>query len=78
MSENTVEGTTKWFNTEKGFGFLQLPGGGLDIFIHANQLRKSGVTRSLVEGERVRFCVNQGPKGSFATDIEIVGDKNAG
>lgn len=72
MSEGAVIGHVKWFNVDKGFGFLKLPEGGLDVFCHANQLRKSGVTRSLMEGEKVKFCINQGPKGSFATDIELV------
>lgn len=73
MSEsNSVVAIVKWYNQDKGFGFLKLPEGGMDIFVHANQLRKSGVTRSLMEGEKVKFCINQGPKGSFATDIELV------
>jgi cold shock CspA family protein len=42
MSEDSfVSGIVKWFSKAKGFGFIQLPGGGLDIFVHANQLKKS-------------------------------------
>jgi len=77
MSDNVespafVYGSTKWFNAVKGFGFLQLPGGGLDVFVHANQLRKSGISRSLLEGEKVKFTLEQGPKGQFATNISLV------
>lgn len=61
----------KWFNVSKGFGFLQLPGGGLDVFVHANQLRKSGIARPLIEGEKVYCCVEMGPKGQYATSIVI-------
>lgn len=71
MSDEVISGLVKWFNTTKGFGFLQRPEGGLDIFVHANQLRKSGITRALAEGEKVRFCVCQGPKGAFATNLEV-------
>ncbi len=75
MSDALVSGTCKWFDAKKGFGFLQIPGGTLDIFVHADQLRKSGVTRVLNEGEKVLFCVNQGPKGQFATTISFPEDK---
>ena len=67
-----VQGTIKWFNRDKGFGFIQLPGGGVDIFVHANQLRKSGIERALVEGEKVSFSTSKGPKGSFAVDISLL------
>ena len=70
--EGYLTGRTKWFNTQKAFGFIELPGGGLDIFVHANQLRKSGIDRALREGEVVRFRTSKGPKGSFAVEITIV------
>lgn len=75
MSYDTVQfvvANLKWFNASKGFGFLTMPGGGLDVFLHANQLRKSGIVRTPVEGERFKFCVEQGPKGAFATNISPV------
>ena len=71
-----VEAKVKWFNNQKAFGFIELPGGGLDVFVHANQLRKSGITRVLKEGETVRFRTSKGPKGCFATDISIVEGSN--
>jgi cold shock protein len=70
--ENSVNGSVKWFNTDKGFGFIKLPGGGLDVFVHANQLRKSGIETALQEGEKVTFTVDKGPKGAFATNIKRV------
>lgn len=73
MSKEII-GLTKWYNKAKGFGFIQLPEGGLDIFVHANQLRKSGIERALEEGEKVKFVLGKGPKGSFATDISIIKD----
>ncbi len=75
MPESTggfIVGKVKWFNNVKAFGFIELPGGGLDVFVHANQLRKSGIDRVLVQGETVRFTTSKGPKGSFAVDISIV------
>lgn len=77
MSENDVngdfvQGTIKWYDKNKGYGFIQLPGRGLDIFVHANQLRKAGIERALVEGERVQFQTDKGPKGAFATNITVV------
>lgn len=73
MSEDVlVKGVTKWYNKEKGYGFIQLPGGGLDVFVHANQLRKSGIENGLNEGDKVTFSIDKGPKGAFATNIKRV------
>jgi CspA family cold shock protein len=70
MSE-LLSAKVKWFDQKKGYGFLQLPSGGLDIFVHADQLRKSGISRSLVNGEEVNFEISSGPKGNFATAIKL-------
>lgn len=75
-ADGFMQSTVKWFNNQKAFGFIELPGGGLDVFVHANQLRKSGITRVLKEGETVRFRTSKGPKGCFATDISIVDEAN--
>ena len=74
MSEESeyINGSVKWFNVEKGYGFISLPGGGVDVFVHANQLRKSGINRMLKDGEKVRFKTDKGEKGSFAVDISIL------
>jgi len=71
-TEEHVTGKVKWFDNKKAFGFIELPEGGLDVFVHANQLRKSGISRVLVEGEKVKFKTSKGPKGSFAVDISIL------
>jgi CspA family cold shock protein len=74
MSEDNSfsHGKVKWFNSQKAFGFISLPEGGMDIFVHANQLRKSGITRCLLEGEQVKFHISNGDKGQYATDISVV------
>lgn len=75
MSDEAVDfihGFCKWYNVSKGFGFLQYPGSGMDVFCHANQLRKSGINKALVEGQKVKFQLEQGPKGQFATNISLV------
>ena len=53
MSDRQV-GTVKWFNTTKGFGFIQPEDGGADVFVHISAVERSGM-RSLVEGQRVSF-----------------------
>lgn len=73
MSETI--GRVKWFNIPKGYGFIQTDGGSLDTFVHANQLRKSGIIRSLIKGEKVKCTVEQGPKGSFATNLVLISEE---
>jgi cold shock protein len=68
-------GKVKFFNTDKGFGFIQMSGGILDVFVHAIELRRSGIDRCLVEDETVKFVMEKGPKGSFATHISITEPK---
>lgn len=71
MSDNDMcLGTCKWWNDDKGYGFIRLPGGELDIFVHANQLRKAGILDGLKEGERLAFKIGKGAKGTYATDIK--------
>lgn len=72
-----LEGQIKWFNAKKGFGFIAMPDGGMDIFVHANQLRKSGIFRMPVEGEKVSFKVELGEKGRFAINISMVATEAA-
>ncbi len=55
-------GTVKWFNAEKGFGFIAQEGGGPDVFVHYSAINASGF-RSLEENQQVSFDVTQGPKG---------------
>ena len=64
-------GTVKWFNAEKGFGFIAPDGGGKDIFVHASALSRSGLT-TLPEGSPVRVTTRQGQKGVEADRIEVL------
>ncbi|MFD0069898.1 cold-shock protein, partial [Streptomyces sp. NPDC127574] len=60
-----ASGTVKWFNSEKGFGFIEQEGGGPDVFAHYSSISSSGY-RELNEGEHVTFDVTQGQKGPQA------------
>ena len=66
-----TQGTVKWFNEEKGFGFISQDGGGSDVFVHYSEIDAAGF-RSLNEGQRVEFTVGQGAKGPQATAVRIV------
>src|SRR5262245_62130089 len=63
-----VVGTVKWFNSEKGYGFITPDGGGNDVFAHFSAIQTSGY-RSLEENQRVEFEITQGPKGPQAENI---------
>ncbi|MCK7625987.1 cold-shock protein [Streptomyces sp. RS10V-4] len=63
-----AQGTVKWFNAEKGFGFIQQDGGGPDVFAHYSNIQSQGF-RELQEGQAVSFDVTQGPKGPQAENI---------
>ena len=65
-------GTVKWFNAEKGFGFIAQDGGGPDVFVHYTAINSSGF-RSLEENQAVEFDVTQGPKGLQATNVRPAG-----
>jgi CspA family cold shock protein len=61
-------GTVKWFNGEKGFGFIAQEGGGPDVFAHYSNINAQGF-RELSEGQKVTFDITQGPKGPQAENI---------
>ncbi|MEV6419366.1 cold-shock protein [Streptomyces sp. NPDC088116] len=63
-----ASGTVKWFNSEKGFGFIAQDGGGPDVFAHYSNISTSGF-RELQEGQKVTFDVTQGQKGPQAENI---------
>ena len=62
------QGTVKWFNAEKGFGFITPDGGGADLFVHHSAIQGSGF-KSLDENQRVSFDSAQGPKGPQAVNV---------
>jgi cold shock protein len=65
-----AQGTVKWFNSEKGYGFIAVDGG-QDLFVHYTAIDMEGY-RSLEDGQRVEFEVGQGPKGPQAESVRIV------
>ena len=66
-----AQGTVKWFNAEKGFGFIAQEGGGDDVFVHFSAIQSTGY-RSLEEGQKVEFEITQGQKGDAAADVKVV------
>ena len=64
-------GTVKWFNAEKGYGFITPDDGGKDLFVHHSEIQTSGY-RELNEGQKVEFSATQGPKGPQASAVRPV------
>jgi CspA family cold shock protein len=69
MSERVV-GTVKWFNSGKGYGFIAREGGP-DVFVHYTAIQAEGF-RSLEEGQKVEFSIEQGPKGLQAANVTLL------
>ncbi|WP_291382879.1 cold-shock protein [Demequina sp.] len=66
-----AQGSVKWFNAEKGYGFIAQDGGGADVFVHYSAIVTDGF-KSLNEAQRVEFEVTQGPKGPQAEDVRAL------
>ncbi len=66
-----TQGTVKWFNGDKGFGFIAPDGGAADVFVHFSAIQGSGY-KSLEENQRVEFTVEQGAKGPQAVGVTVV------
>jgi cold shock protein len=64
-----AEGTVKWFNADKGFGFITPDEGSEDLFVHFSAIQVSGY-KTLEDGQRVRFEVTQGQKGPQASNVQ--------
>jgi CspA family cold shock protein len=66
-----VTGTVKWFNESKGFGFISPDDGSADVFVHFSAINSDGF-RSLAEGQKVSYMLEQGPKGPQANQVTVV------
>lgn len=66
-----AQGTVKWFNSEKGYGFIAVEGGGSDVFVHYSAIAGNGF-RNLEENQTVEFEITQGPKGPQAKDVRAL------
>jgi CspA family cold shock protein len=66
-----ITGIVKWFSDDKGFGFIAPEDGSKDVFVHHSAIQGNGF-KSLTEGQRVKFEVQQGPKGPSAANLQTI------
>ena len=67
---DTTNGTVKWFNEDKGFGFITPSNGGKDVFVHFRSIESEGF-KTLAEGQEVTFVIEQGQKGPQANNVRV-------
>lgn len=69
-----LKGKVKWYNKDKGFGFLVPDDGSKDVFMHVRELQRSNISPTAIFPEMsMSFKKNEGPKGCFATDLRVIG-----
>ena len=66
------KGSVKWFNPDKGYGFITPDDGGKDLFVHHSEIQSSGGFATLKDGQKVEFEVGQGKKGPCATKVKAI------
>tara|TARA_B110001450_G_C17161889_1_gene295618 strand:- start:190 stop:402 length:213 start_codon:yes stop_codon:yes gene_type:complete len=66
---STLKGTVKWFNSKKGFGFIERDDKEKDVFVHASEVKNAGM-RFLNEGDKLEFDLEDGPKGPLAVNLK--------
>ncbi len=71
-----AQGTVKWFNDAKGYGFISRADDGKDVFVHYSSIQGDGF-RTLVQGQTVEYTESNGPKGLFAASVEKVSEASA-
>jgi CspA family cold shock protein len=70
-----VKGTVKWYDKDKGYGFIEAEDG-YDIYVHTSSIKGSGL-KNLYKGDKVTFDVGSGKKGPVAIDVQVTGDRNS-
>jgi cold shock protein len=70
MESNMAQGTVKWFNAEKGYGFITVDENEADVFVHWSAIQMDGY-RALEEGQRVEFEIGEGQKGPQAEEVKL-------
>ena len=67
-----AQGTVKWFNPRKGYGFINVDEEEGDVFVHANEVKGAGFRNELYENQRVEFEIVQGQKGPMAKNVKVI------